>query len=66
MRFRRSDAVPTRDLPHLLLETLNQLDQEVLILAPGEIVTFSSPGAEKMGLLKGDRLQSPELTALFA
>jgi two-component system sensor histidine kinase SenX3 len=52
-------------LPEILLETLTQLDQDVLILAPGEISTFATEGIEKMGLLRDGRLQSPELIALI-
>jgi len=65
MRLRRSESTPTRELPEVLLETLTQLDHDVLILAPGEISTFATEGIEKMGLLKEGRLQSPELIALI-
>jgi two-component system sensor histidine kinase SenX3 len=65
MRLRRSESTSTRELPEILLETLTQLDQDVLILAPGEISTFATEGIEKMGLLKDGRLQSPELIALI-
>jgi two-component system sensor histidine kinase SenX3 len=52
-------------LPEVLLETLTQLDHDVLVLAPGEVSTFATEGIEKMGLLKEGRLQSPELIALI-
>jgi two-component system sensor histidine kinase SenX3 len=65
MRLRRSESAAGRELPEVLLETLTQLDQDVLILAPGEVATFSTAGIEKMGLLKDGRLQSPELIALI-
>lgn len=65
MRLRRSDSTPTRALPEVLLETLTQLDHDVLVLAPGEISTFATEGIEKMGLIKDGRLQSPELIALI-
>jgi two-component system sensor histidine kinase SenX3 len=52
-------------LPEVLLETLTQLDHDVLVLAPGEVSTFATEGIEKMGLLKDGRLQSPELIALI-
>jgi len=65
MRLRRSESTPTRELPEVLLETLTQLDHDVLILAPGEVSTFATEGIEKMGLLKEGRLQSPELIALI-
>lgn len=65
MRLRRSDSTPTRELPEVLLETLTQLDHDVLVLAPGEVSTFATEGIEKMSLLKDGRLQSPELIALI-
>ena len=65
MRLRRSESTPTRELPEVLLETLTQLDHDVLVLAPGEVSTFATEGIEKMGLLKEGRLQSPELIALI-
>ena len=65
MRLRRSDSTPTRELPEVLLETLTKLDQDVLVLAPGEISTFATEGIEKLGVLKDGRLQSPELIALI-
>ena len=65
MRLRRSDSTPARVLPEVLLETLTQLDQDALVLAPGEISTFATEGIEKMGLIRESRLQSPELIALI-
>ncbi len=52
-------------MPLVLLETLSQLDQDALILAPGEISIHSTDGIEKMGIVKDGRLQSPELMALI-
>ncbi len=63
MRLRRSDSTPGRHLPLVLLETLSQLDQDALILAPGEISIHATDGIEKMGIVKDGRLQSPELMA---
>lgn len=65
MRLRRSDSTPGRHLPPVLLETLSQLDQDALILAPGEISIHATDGIEKMGIVKDGRLQSPELIALI-
>ncbi len=47
----------------MLLETLGFLDGESLILAPGEVAIFSTPGLENLGILKDNRVQSPELLA---
>lgn len=52
-----------RALPEMLLETLNLLDGDSLILAPGEIPIFSTPGIESLGILKDGRIQSSELLA---
>ncbi len=52
-------------MPLVLLETLSQLDQDALILAPGEISIHATDGIEKMGIVKDGRLQSPELMALI-
>ena len=52
-----------RDLPMLLLNTLNNLDGASLIIAPGEIAIFSNPEAEKLGILREGRIQSQELLA---
>ena len=58
--FKESDP---RALPEMLLETLNLLDGDSLILAPGEIPIFSTAGIETLGILRDDRIQSPELLA---
>lgn len=52
-----------RDLPMLLLNTLNQLDGASLIIAPGEIAIFANLEAEKLGILRNGRIQSQELLA---
>ena len=65
MRFRREDswAEQGRELPAMLLETLNLLDGDSIILAPGEIPIFITPGIETLGILKEGRIQSSELLA---
>ncbi|CAB4366856.1 MAG: histidine kinase [Actinobacteria bacterium] len=65
MRFRRSNSDPQRVLPEILIETLTQLDQDVLILAPGEITTFATDAVEKMGLVREGRVQNSELIAII-
>ena len=52
-----------RELPMLLLNTLNQLDGASLIVAPGEITVFSNSEAENLGILRDGRIQSEELLA---
>lgn len=62
--FRRDLNEPNpRTLPEMLLETLTLLDGDSLILAPGEIPIFSTPGIESLGILKDGRIQSSELLA---
>jgi len=64
--WRRDKGINTqerRELPMLLLNTLNQLDGASLIVAPGEIPVFSNPEAENLGILRDGRIQSEELLA---
>ncbi len=65
MKFLRRDldATDPRALPEMLLETLDLLDGDSMILAPGEIPLFITPGIETLGVLKDDRIQSSELLA---
>jgi two-component system, OmpR family, sensor histidine kinase SenX3 len=52
-----------RELPTLLLNTLNQLEGAILVVAPGEVTIFSNPESEKIGILRDQRIQSEELLA---
>lgn len=65
MKFRRRDSQTekVRDLPLMLIETLNLLDGDSVILAPGEIPIFVTPGIETLGILKDGKIQSSELLA---
>lgn len=65
MKFLRRDleAPEPRTLPEMLLETLNLLDGDSMILAPGEIPIFITPGVQTLGILKDGRIQSSELLA---
>lgn len=65
MRFKRqvADLVSPTGLPDLLLTTLENLDGDSLILAPGDVVLFKTIGVEKLGILKDNRLENPELLA---
>ena len=65
MRFRRSESEQSRDIPPILLRTLANLDQDALILAPGEVVVFATDGVDKLGVLRDSRLQGSELIALI-
>jgi two-component system sensor histidine kinase SenX3 len=65
MKFLRRELEDTdsRILPELLTQTLSLLDGDSLILAPGEVPIFQTPGAETLGILRDGRIQSPELLA---
>lgn len=65
MRLRRSEPSNSHSLPPLLLEALENLDQQSLLLAPGEVPTYISDGVEQLGILKDGRITSPELLALI-
>ena len=62
-REKSINAEERRELPMLLLNTLNQLDGASLIIAPGEIAIFANLEAEKLGILRDGRIQSEELLA---
>ena len=65
MRFKRqvADLVSPTGLPDLLLTTLENLEGDSLILAPGDVAMFKTVGVEKLGILKDNRLENPELLA---
>lgn len=65
MKFVRksSDELDSRALPDMLVEALGMLDGDSLILAPGEIPIFATPGIETLGVLRDGKIQSPELLA---
>ena len=62
-RERGSEELDAPAVPQMLLETLSLLDGDSLILAPGEVPLFSTPGIEALGILRDERIQSPELLA---
>ena len=62
-RERESEELDAPAVPQMLLETLSLLDGDSLILAPGEVPLFSTPGIEALGILRDERIQSPELLA---
>ncbi|MSO63934.1 MAG: GHKL domain-containing protein [Candidatus Planktophila sp.] len=65
MGFLRRDTEVSEPglLPQMLLETLASLDGESVILALGEVPIFSTAGVESLGILRENRIQSPELLA---
>ena len=65
MWLRRSEETPRREEPSILFDVLDQLDQDVLLLAPGDISLFTSPGIENLNIIKDGRILSPELLAII-
>jgi two-component system sensor histidine kinase SenX3 len=65
MWLRRSEETPRREDPSILFDVLEQLDQDVLLLAPGDISLFTSPGVENLNIIKDGRILSPELLAII-
>lgn len=65
MRFKRQvEYLPAPvGVPDLLLHTLENLDGESLILAPGDISIFKTAGVDRLGILRDGRLENPELLA---
>ena len=67
MKFRKSasENQSNRNLPSVLIQTLQSLEVESLILLPGEEVIFQSAGLSNFGLMKDERISSEELLALI-
>jgi two-component system, OmpR family, sensor histidine kinase SenX3 len=64
--FRQESSVlePER-LPPVLLAALGQLDQNALVLAPGEVIVFASESIDHIGILRDGLIQSQELLAII-
>lgn len=62
---RQTEESPPREAPSILFDVLEQLDQDVLLLAPGDIALFTSPGVEQLNVIKDGRILSPELLAII-
>jgi two-component system sensor histidine kinase SenX3 len=66
MWFRREEkSAPSDEISPVLLDVISQLDQDALLVAPGEVVVFATDDIEKLNLLKDGRIISPELIALI-
>ncbi len=64
--FRQESQVLVPDaLPPVLLEALGQLDQNALVLAPGEVIVFASENIDHIGILRDGLIQSQELLAII-
>ena len=66
MWFRRDENnVVVDDISPTFLNVLSQLDQDAMLIAPGEVVRFATDGVETLNLLREGRINSPELVALI-
>lgn len=64
--FRQESSVlEPNALPPVLLEALGQLDQNALVLAPGEVIVFASENIDHIGILRDGLIQSQELLAII-
>ena len=64
--FRQESPVLEPDaLPSVLLEALGQLDQNALVIAPGEVIVFASENIDHIGILRDGNIQSQELLAII-
>ena len=66
MWFRRDeDDVVVDEISPTFLNVLSQLDQDALLIAPGEVVRFATDGVESLNILREGRIDSHELVALI-
>lgn len=65
MWLRKTEDKPQREAPSILFDVLEQLDQDVLLLAPGDIAIFASAGVESLNIMRDGRILSPELLAII-
>jgi two-component system sensor histidine kinase SenX3 len=65
MRFGREEKKESTEISPVFFNVLSQLDQDALLIAPGEVVRFATEGIETLNLLKDNRITSPELVALI-
>jgi two-component system sensor histidine kinase SenX3 len=65
MWLRREEKVVSNEISPLFFNMLSQLDQDALLVAPGEVIRFATEGVETLNILKENRITSPELVALI-
>jgi len=66
MWFRREEeSTPSDEISPILLDVISQLDQDALLVAPGEVTIFATDEIDKPNLLRQGRILSPELIALI-
>ena len=68
MKFRRQEGENLEApevLPQVLLKTLQSLESESLIIIPGDLILFQSPGISNFSIVKEERITSEDLMALI-
>lgn len=65
MWFGREEKKVSNEISPIFFNILSQLDQDALLVAPGEVVRFSTEGVETLNILRDNRITSPELVALI-
>jgi two-component system sensor histidine kinase SenX3 len=64
MWFRREEQAAPSAISPMFFDVISQLDQDALLVAPGEVIVFATEGIEKLNILKDGRITSAELIAL--
>jgi two-component system sensor histidine kinase SenX3 len=65
MRFRREEEQISNEISPVFYKLLSELDEDALLVAPGEVVRYSTDGIETLNILRDNRITSPELVALI-
>lgn len=62
----RKEVSETHDspVPDFIFDLINHLDEDVLLIGPGDKPIFSSNGIESLNVLRDSRLLTPELSAI--
>lgn len=65
MWFRKDDAQGQNGaVPDFIFDLVNHLDEDVLLIGPGDRPLFSSAGIENLNVLREGRVLTPELSAI--
>lgn len=65
MWFRKDDAKGQNGtVPDFIFDLVNHLDEDVLLIGPGDRPLFSSSGIENLNVLREGRVLTPELSAI--
>ena len=65
MWFRKEvSETPTSSVPNFIFDLISHLDEDVLLIGPGDKPVFTSSGIENLNVLRECRLLTPELSAI--